>query len=64
MMDKRKLTKLIVQAVVIAFGFFGLVWLYLGVYSAITSIRDSDRFGLLYMTPMCILLGSIVLAVA
>lgn len=64
MMDKRKLTKLIVQTVAAAFGLFGLAWIGMALSFAVTSIRDSDRFGLLFMTPMFIILGGIILAVA
>ena len=63
-MDKRKLTKLIVQGVAVVYGLLGLLWIITGLYSAVIGILNSDRFGLFFMAPMGILLGGIVLAVA
>lgn len=62
-MDKRKLTKLIIQGVAIIFGLIGLVEIYMGVEFAITDIRDSDRFALSIMAPMLFLMGGLLLAV-
>jgi hypothetical protein len=63
-MDKRKLTKLILQGAAIIFGLIGLVEIYMGVEFAITGIRDSDLFELFIMAPMFFLMGGLLLAVA
>ncbi len=63
-MNKRRLAKLIVQTVAAAFGLLGLLWMYMGLHFTVVGIRDSDRFSMFFMTPMFILMGGIVLAVA
>jgi len=63
-MKKSKVIRLIVQAVAVGFGILGLIDIYLGLYFMVTSIRDSDLFGMFFMTPICFLFGGIVIAVA
>jgi len=63
-MRKCTITKLIVQAVAVAFGLLGLMWIFGGFYIAVVGIRELDRFSVFFMIPMSFLLGGIVLAVA
>lgn len=63
-MNKRAVTKLIVQAVAVAFGVLGLIWIFIGFHSALLGIRDSDRFRMFFMAPGFLLLGGICVAVA
>jgi hypothetical protein len=63
-MKRNALARLVIQAVAGGFGLLGLIWAYLGVHFAVTGIRDSDRFAMFSMTPMLLILGGIVVAVA
>ena len=63
-MNKRSVAKLGVQFAAVCFGVLGATWVYLGCNFAFIGIRDADMFLMFYMTPMFILLGAIVLAVA
>ncbi len=63
-MKRNKITKFVVQAVALCFGLLGLIWIYLGIYAGVTGIRDSDRFVMFFMTPMFLIFGGIVTAVA
>lgn len=62
-MHKRSIAKLVVQFAAVCFGVLGAMWVYFGCHFAFIGIRDADMFLMLYMTPMFILLGSILLAV-
>ncbi len=63
-MNQRSIIKLGVQFAAVCFGILGATWVYLGCIFAFKGIRDSNMFLMFYMTPMFILLGAIVLAVA
>jgi len=63
-MKRNAIAKFVVQAVAFCFGLLGLAWVYIGVYAGITSSLDSDLFGMIFMTPMLLILGGIVIAVA
>jgi cation transport ATPase len=63
-MNKSKATRLIIQGVGACFGILGLIWVCMGICFAVAGIRDSDLFGMFFMTPMFLILGGIVLAVA
>lgn len=63
-MKKNTIARLAVQTVGVCFGILGLMWVYLGFHFAFTGVRDSDLFQMLYMTPMFLLLGAIVVTVA
>jgi len=63
-MNRRVLTKLIVQSVAVAFGLLGLLWIGLVPYLVVTGIRDSDRLQTYLMALIFILMGGILLAVA
>ncbi len=62
--NKSKATRLIIQAVSAGFGIFGLTEVYLGIYFAVIGIRESDLFAMFFMTPMFLILGGIVAAIA
>lgn len=63
-MKRNTIAKFVVQAVALGFGLLGLTWVYIGIYFGVTGIRDSDRFVMFCMTPMFLILGGIVTAVA
>jgi hypothetical protein len=62
-MTRPAVTKLIVQAVAVAFGVLGLLWIFFGFRFAVPSISESDRF-LICMAPWFLILGGICVAVA
>ena len=63
-MNKIKNTKLIVQGVAVALGLLGILWIDMGLFFARQGIRESESFSIFFMTPMFIVLGGIVVAVA
>jgi len=63
-MNKRIVTKLIVRSVAVAFGLIGLLFIGMGLDCAVTGIREYDRFAVFFGTPIFILLGGILLAIA
>jgi len=64
MMNRRTITKRLVQTVAVAFGVLGLMMVVLGFRSAVVGIKESDRFGLLCMTPVFLVFGGIEIAIA
>ena len=62
-MRKDVITKRVIQAIAVCFGFIGLVWIYLSIHVAVTGVRDRDMFKLC-MTLMLLIFGGIVVAVA
>ena len=63
-MKRNAIAKLVVQAVALGFGLLGLMWVCMGIYSAVVGIRESDLFVMFFMTPMFLILGWIVIVVA
>ena len=63
-MKKKTIAGLAVQVVAALFGVVGVTWVGLGLHFAVSGIRESDLFQMCYMTPMFLLLGGIVIAVA
>jgi hypothetical protein len=63
-MKRNTIAKLVVQAVALGFGLLGLTWVYCGIVFAVTGIRDSDPFTMFFMTPMFLIFGGIVTAIA
>lgn len=62
-MNKRTITKRVVQAVAVAFGLLGLVWVSSGFLVTIAAIKESDR-SVLFQTPLLFLFGGIGVAIA
>lgn len=63
-MSRNTIAKFVVQGVALGFGLLGLLWVYIGIDFGVTGIRESDRFVMFFMTPMFLILGGIVIAVA
>ena len=63
-MNKRDLTKLIVQIVATAYGLIGVLWVGIALDSLVIGIKESDLFALFLMTPLLFVLGGILMAVA
>jgi len=63
-MKSSAIAKFVVQAVALGFGLLGLIWVCMGLYAPVIGIRHSDLFAMFFMTPMFLILGGIVIAVA
>ena len=63
-MNRPIVIRRIIQAVALAFGVLGLLWVLLAFFFAFVGIRESDRFALVVMTPTLLVFGGIVLAIA
>ena len=62
-MNKRYLTKLIVQIVATVYGLIGVIWVGIAIDSLVIGIKESDLFTL-FMTLLFFVFGGIVIAVA
>ncbi len=63
-MKRNAIAKFVVQAVALGFGLLGLIWVCIGLYAPVIGIRESDLFAMFFMTPMFLIVGGIVIAVA
>jgi hypothetical protein len=63
-MKSKTIVKRVIQAVAVGFGLLGAIWICMGVYFPVVGIRASDLFALFFMTPMFLILGGIVVAIA
>jgi hypothetical protein len=62
-MNRRTITKRIVQAVAVAFGLLGLLWVFGGLLFTVPAIMESDR-SVLFDIPLLLVVGGILLAIA
>ncbi len=63
-MNKRTITKRIIQAVAVAVGPLGLMWIVFGFHSAVVGFREPDRLFTLCLAPMFVVMGGVVVAIA
>lgn len=63
-MKRSAIAEFVIQAVALGFGLLGVTWVCLGIYSPVIGIREADLFVMFFMTPMFLILGGIVIAVA
>jgi len=63
-MNKQTVTKRIIQAVAIAVGLLGLMFIFMGLYAAVADLREPDHLFTLCMVAMFLVIGGIDVAIA
>jgi len=62
-MRKDVITKRVIQAIAVCYGFLGLSWICIGILFAVTDVLDRDLFLMLF-TSMTLIFGVVFVAIA